>query len=158
MGCIRTLHGDPPVQPGSHIQLHTRLQTDQSCRNTQLESQVCVGEGHQCWQLGTMAGWGSITSDCDIPKWKCCHFDEIFITGCAESCQNDNFRCRQWRKFHQNDISIDNFWLSQWENVIKITFMFQRSTYSLMSATSPGIICNFMFCFSSCYAYFSEKM
>ena len=32
-------------------------------------------------------------------KRKCCHFDEIFITGCIGSCQNDNFQCSQWRKF-----------------------------------------------------------
>ena len=37
-------------------------------------------------------------------KRKCLHFDEIFITGCTESCQNDNFRCSQWWKFHQNDV------------------------------------------------------
>ena len=36
-------------------------------------------------------------------KQKCRHFDEIFITGCTESCQNDNFWCSQWLKFHQND-------------------------------------------------------
>ena len=36
-------------------------------------------------------------------KRKCLHFDEIFITGCTESCQNDNFRCSQWWNFHQND-------------------------------------------------------
>ena len=36
-------------------------------------------------------------------KRKCHHFDEIFITGCTESCQNDNFQCSQWRKFRQND-------------------------------------------------------
>ena len=38
-------------------------------------------------------------------KQKCHHFDEIFVTGCTESCQNDNFQCSQWRKFHQNDNS-----------------------------------------------------
>ena len=36
-------------------------------------------------------------------KWKCCHFDKIFITDCTGSCQNDNFKCSQWWKFHQND-------------------------------------------------------
>ena len=36
-------------------------------------------------------------------KRKCCHLDEIFITGCTESCQNDNFRCSQRWKFRQND-------------------------------------------------------
>ena len=40
-------------------------------------------------------------------KRKCCHFDEIFITGCTGSCQNDNFQCSQWWKFHQdNNISV----------------------------------------------------
>ena len=29
------------------------------------------------------------------------HFDAIFVTGCTESCHNDNFQCSQWRKFHQ---------------------------------------------------------
>ena len=36
-------------------------------------------------------------------KRKCRRFDEIFIIGCTESCQNDNFQCSQWWKFHQND-------------------------------------------------------
>ena len=36
-------------------------------------------------------------------KRKCPHFDEIFITGCTESCQNDNLQCSQWWKFRQND-------------------------------------------------------
>ena len=36
-------------------------------------------------------------------KRKCCRFDEIFITGCTGSCQNDNFQCSQWWKFRQND-------------------------------------------------------
>ena len=36
-------------------------------------------------------------------KRKCLHFDEIFITGCTGSCQNDNFQCSQWLKFCQND-------------------------------------------------------
>ena len=37
-------------------------------------------------------------------KWKCCHFDEIFITGCTGSCHFDNFQCSQWRKkYHEND-------------------------------------------------------
>ena len=36
-------------------------------------------------------------------KRKCHHFDEIFITGCTESCHFDNFRCSQWWRFHQNE-------------------------------------------------------
>ena len=43
---------------------------------------------------------------CDRPsKWKR-HFDEIFVSGYTWSCHNDNFQCSQWRKFHQNDISV----------------------------------------------------
>ena len=34
---------------------------------------------------------------------KCHHFDKMFIIGCTGSCQNDNFRCSQWWKFHRND-------------------------------------------------------
>ena len=45
---------------------------------------------------------------CFSLKWKCFHFDEIFITGCIGSCQNDNFQCSQWWRFHQNDdISLE---------------------------------------------------
>ena len=55
-------------------------------------------------------------------KRKCCHFDEIFITGCTGSCQNDNFQCSQWWKFHQNnnisvsvyDPSLDCYLLVRW--------------------------------------------
>ena len=36
-------------------------------------------------------------------KQKCLHFDEILITGCTGSCQNDNFQCTQRWKFRQND-------------------------------------------------------
>ena len=34
---------------------------------------------------------------CPAPqlKRKCCHFDEIFVTGCTESCHLDNFQCSQ---------------------------------------------------------------
>ena len=43
-------------------------------------------------------------------KWKCRHFDEIYVIGSAESCQNDNFRCSNWRQFHRNGdifVSVD---------------------------------------------------
>ena len=46
---------------------------------------------------------------CDALNWmyalkrKSLHFDEMFITGCTGSCQNDNFQCSQWWKFRQND-------------------------------------------------------
>ena len=45
-------------------------------------------------------------------KWKCHHFDEIII-GCTESCQNDNFQCSQWSKFHQNDNISVSVWSDQ---------------------------------------------
>ena len=35
------------------------------------------------------------------PKRKCRKFDKIVVAGCTESCQNDNFQCRQMTKFHQ---------------------------------------------------------
>ena len=38
---------------------------------------------------------------------KCCYIDEIFVTGCIRSCQNDNFQCSQWENFYRyDDISI----------------------------------------------------
>ena len=47
-------------------------------------------------------------------KRKCHHFDEIFITGCTESCHFDNSQCSQWWKFHQNeDISVTVHFLNQ---------------------------------------------
>ena len=35
-------------------------------------------------------------------KWKC-HFDEIFLTGCTESCHYDNLWCCQCWKCHPNN-------------------------------------------------------
>ena len=32
-----------------------------------------------------------------------CQFDEIFVTGCTEICQNDHFQGRGWRKYHQDN-------------------------------------------------------
>ena len=56
--------------------------------------QLCPLREHQCTPL----------------KRKCCHFDEIFITGCTGRCQNDNVRCSQWCKFRQNsDISVSHY-------------------------------------------------
>ena len=39
-------------------------------------------------------------------NWICFHSYEIVVTGCTESCHFDNFRCRQWWKFCQNDILV----------------------------------------------------
>ena len=36
-----------------------------------------------------------------MKKKKSFHFDKFFFTGCAVSCQSDNFRWNQWRKFRQ---------------------------------------------------------
>ena len=32
----------------------------------------------------------------------CCHFDEIFVTGCTRSCKNYKLWFSQWRKVCQN--------------------------------------------------------
>ena len=44
-------------------------------------------------------------------RQKYLNFDEIFITDCTGSYQNDNFQCSWWWKFHPNDdifISVSN--------------------------------------------------
>ena len=43
-------------------------------------------------------------------KRKSRRFDENFVNGCTGSCHNDRFQCNQWRKFRQNDISVETFW------------------------------------------------
>ena len=68
---------------------------------------------------GGLSGDGSIREVLEVQshldsqplKRKCCHFDEILITDCTESCHFDNFRCSQWWKFRQNDdISVSVTW------------------------------------------------
>ena len=44
-------------------------------------------------------------------KWKG-YFDELFITGCTRSCQNDNFKYTQWWKPHQNDDFSISLWVA----------------------------------------------
>ena len=55
-------------------------------------------------------------------KRKCLHFDEIFITGCTESCQNDNFQCSQWWKFRQNDDISVSVCVMLWLWILQISF------------------------------------
>ena len=50
-------------------------------------------------------------------RWKCCHFDESFITGRTGSCRNDNFQCSlrtkissNWRYFFFSFIDKVTFW------------------------------------------------
>ena len=55
------------------------------------------------------------------------HFDAILIIGCTESCQNDNFQCNQWQKFHQNDhisISVIHVMHNTMEDLTKFTFSY----------------------------------
>ena len=40
-------------------------------------------------------GYNAVYFEHSPPKQKSHHFDEIFITDCTKSCQNDNFQCRQ---------------------------------------------------------------
>ena len=74
-------------------------------------------------------------------KRKCLHFDEIFITGCTESCQNDNFQCSQWWKFHQNDDIFVSVWkLSKWQlpvqPVMKISSKWRHFRFSVHAPTT----------------------
>ena len=39
-------------------------------------------------------------------KWKHHHFDNIFIIGCIQSCNFENFQCSQWWKCHNHNILI----------------------------------------------------
>ena len=71
------------------------------------------------WIPGTEASdaelWCFLSSASESLKRKCCHFDEILITDCTESCHFDNFRCSQWWKFRQNDdisVSVINGWIN----------------------------------------------
>ena len=48
-------------------------------------------------------------------KPKCCHFHDIFITGCTWNCNLNKFHCSQWQKFNQNDdiffsVNMEIFW------------------------------------------------
>ena len=45
-------------------------------------------------------------------KRKYCHFDDIFITACTKSCQNDNFWYSQWWICRQNDVSVSVLWIT----------------------------------------------
>ena len=60
---------------------------------------ICNPEKNRCY-----ARPASVIINCNTAlKRKSLHFDEMFITGCTGSCQNDNFQCSQWWKFRQND-------------------------------------------------------
>ena len=41
-------------------------------------------------------------------KQKCCHFHEIFIAGCNESCQEGNSQWSQWWNYNDINISVTN--------------------------------------------------
>ena len=63
-------------------------------------------------------------------KRKCCHFDEIFITDCTESCQNDNFQCSQWWSFRQSDdIFVSVLWWTPgaWINTKMSSYQYRKS-------------------------------
>ena len=62
------------------------------------QSFSCPGTNEVAWIT-----WIKLVNTFPYQKTKCYHFDEIFITGCTGSCQNDNFQCSQWWKFRQND-------------------------------------------------------
>ena len=67
-------------------------------------------------------------------KRKCLHFDEIFVTGCTGSCQNDNFQCSQWLKFRQNDdifvsVIADHQWHDLHRRSTLISAWWRKYTY-----------------------------
>ena len=75
--------------------------------SSNLEGEVNSYHGNNLSQKKSNISLGRVYRSC-IQTWatlkrKCCHFDEILITDCTESCHFDNFRCSQWLKFRQND-------------------------------------------------------
>ena len=61
--------------------------------------------------LNTLPPPGTIMQ-CNALKRKCLHLDEIFITGCIGSCQDDNFQCIPGWKLRQNEISISEIFIT----------------------------------------------
>ena len=49
-------------------------------------------------------------------KWKCYHFDDIFITGCTESCHFDNF-CAQAMKISSK---LQYFCFNDYDAIIRL--------------------------------------
>ena len=52
--------------------------------------------------------------------------NKMFITGCTESCWNDNFQCCQWRTFCQHDIYVSVMYSAWWmtRNIMNHPAMF----------------------------------
>ena len=90
-----------------------------------LQDMSCCSSGWGCRPC--LLKWWKSANAISI-KQKCHYFDEIFITGCTESCQNYNFRFSQWLKFHQNDISVPVYII----NDIMIFIPFRRSFYTVV--------------------------
>ena len=59
-------------------------------------------------------------------KWKCHHFDEIFIMGCTGSCYFDNLQC-QWCEFHQHEditVSVNIHHITNWDKMQTFSTLF----------------------------------
>ena len=80
---------------------------------------------------------------CIVPsKQKCCHFDEIFITGSFSTYQNDNFQSGQCWKFHQNDdISVSVYKGSQL-NIKMSSYQQRNSDYKHKMWSQPSYFYN----------------
>ena len=74
------------------------------------------------WDYGAI--WMALRNTHTL-ELECLHFDEIFITGCSGSCQNDNFQCSQWWKFRQNDIFVSVYGVAATKHT---TIMRRRET------------------------------
>ena len=114
-----------------------------------------------------MLAWDHATVNCcqlQSQKWKCHNGDENFVTDCTNSCQNDNFQCSQWCKFHVIFITActrscqsGNFqcrqkWKFYHNEDISISLFFQstkemHSTPDLWSEIR-GVTCKFNVCVS----------
>ena len=72
-----------------------------------------------------------------------CHVDEIFVIGCTESFQNDNFRCIERQKLCQNDISVSvkTFDLKMLQSLKTMVFRFLQSWN--LASTSATLLRDF---------------
>ena len=105
----------------------------------------------QLWMLQCYKHWSIHCYSVNLQtlKQKCSHFDEIFVTDCTESCQNDNFRCSQWRKFHQNDdiyvsVNVTFNFVCIWFHILLYTAPFEYVIYWRVCDTYAGIHAPYM--------------
>ena len=106
------LHKEYSIHSHSHLSLLLHLKIQYIRESYMAKGARSHGLCELLWKMTAPWNWWRfhpwfrqwlIASSVATLKRKCLHFDEIFITGCTGSCQNDNFQCSQWLKFRQND-------------------------------------------------------